>query len=49
MSNTGIPAQQAKTMGSDIALAAPDQVAKIIASGGFDAPVLFLQTALIHA
>ncbi|NOZ31569.1 MAG: class I SAM-dependent methyltransferase [Alphaproteobacteria bacterium] len=49
LTHTGVPARQAKTMGSDVALAAPDQVAKIIASGGFDQPVLFLQTALIHA
>jgi len=33
----------------DVAILPLEQVSSIIASGGFDAPVLFLQTCLIHA
>lgn len=33
----------------DVALLPPDEVGAIIAAGGFDAPVQFLQTGLIHA
>jgi tRNA (cmo5U34)-methyltransferase len=33
----------------DVAISPPEDVAAIIASGGFDAPVQFLQTGLIHA
>jgi tRNA (cmo5U34)-methyltransferase len=35
--------------GRDAAVLPPHEVASIIASGGFDPPVLFLQTLLIHA
>ncbi len=35
--------------GRDAAVLPPDQVGAIIASSGFDAPVLFLQTLFIHA
>lgn len=33
----------------DVALLPLDQVSRIITAGGFDTPVLFLQTGLIHA
>lgn len=35
--------------GRNAAVLPPDRVGAIIASGGFDAPVLFLQTLFIHA
>lgn len=35
--------------GSTAAVLPPSHIASIIASGGFDTPVLFLQTLLIHA
>jgi len=35
--------------GRDVALLPVEQVSAIIAAGGFEAPVLFLQTGLIHA
>ena len=35
--------------GRDVAVLPPREVESIIASGGFDAPVLFFQTLLIHA
>ena len=35
--------------GRNAAVLPPDEVASIIASSGFDAPVLFLQTLFIHA
>ena len=33
----------------DVAILPPGEVAAIVASGGFEAPVQFLQTGLIHA
>jgi tRNA (cmo5U34)-methyltransferase len=35
--------------GRDVAVLPPSEVASIIAAGGFDAPVLFFQTLLMHA
>jgi tRNA (cmo5U34)-methyltransferase len=35
--------------GRDVAVLPPLEVESIIASSGFDTPVLFLQTLLIHA
>ena len=35
--------------GRDVAILPLDQLRNIIASGGFETPVLFLQTGLIHA
>ncbi len=35
--------------GRDVAVLPPHQVSSIIASGGFDSPVLFMQTLFIHA
>lgn len=35
--------------GRDVALVPPSQVESIITSGGFDEPILFYQTLLIHA
>jgi tRNA (cmo5U34)-methyltransferase len=53
MRTTGISAEQIETMRAtyrrDVAIAPPDRVRDLIASAGFDAPVQFLQTALIHA
>jgi tRNA (cmo5U34)-methyltransferase len=37
------------SLGRDAAVIPPHEVASIVASGGFDPPVLFLQTLLIHA
>src|SRR5690606_9216128 len=37
------------TYGRDVAVLPLEQVSSIIASGGFETPVLFLQTCLIHA
>jgi tRNA (cmo5U34)-methyltransferase len=33
----------------DVALLPPDEVGEVVASGGFDTPIRFLQTGLIHA
>ena len=42
--------QQARAAyGRDVAVLPADQVSAIIAAGGFETPVLFFQTALIHA
>ncbi|OWK41875.1 class I SAM-dependent methyltransferase [Fimbriiglobus ruber] len=35
--------------GRDVAVLPPAEVSEIIASGGFEAPILFCQTGLIHA
>jgi len=37
------------TYGRDVAVLPPEQIATIIESGGFERPVQFLQTGLIHA
>ena len=37
------------TYGRDVAVLPVEQVSALIASAGFDTPVLFLQTGLIHA
>lgn len=53
MRETGSPPEQLEklrvTYGRDVALLPSKQVSAIISSGGFEAPVLFLQTGLIHA
>lgn len=53
MRETGLPPEQLEslrdTYGRDVALLPLEQVSAIIASGGFETPVLFLQTGLIHA
>ncbi|RYD79573.1 MAG: class I SAM-dependent methyltransferase [Verrucomicrobiaceae bacterium] len=53
MKTTGIPPENAEklrvTYGRDVALLPVEKVSEIIASGGFETPVLFLQTGLIHA
>jgi tRNA (cmo5U34)-methyltransferase len=50
---TDIPAAQLEKMrvsyGKEFAAQSPQEVEAMIASSGFDAPVLFLQTLLIHA
>lgn len=37
------------TYGRDVAVRSMEQISSIVASGGFETPVLFLQTCLIHA
>lgn len=53
MRETGSPPEQLErlrvTYGRDVALLPAEQVSSIIASAGFETPVLFLQTGLIHA
>jgi tRNA (cmo5U34)-methyltransferase len=53
MRETGSPPEQLEklrvTYGRDVAVLPVEQVSPIIASGGFETPVLFLQTCLIHA
>jgi tRNA (cmo5U34)-methyltransferase len=53
MRETGSPPEQLEklrvTYGRDVAVLPVEQVRSIIASGGFETPVLFLQTCLIHA
>lgn len=53
MRETGSPPEQLEslrvTYGRDVALLPLERVSSIIASGGFETPVLFLQTGLIHA
>lgn len=53
MRETGSPPEQLEKLrivyGRDVALLPLEQVSTIIASGGFETPVLFLQTCLIHA
>lgn len=53
MRETGSPPEQIErlrvTYGRDVALLPVEQVSAIIASAGFESPVLFLQTGLIHA
>ncbi|MDR3403411.1 MAG: class I SAM-dependent methyltransferase [Chthoniobacter sp.] len=53
MRETGSPREKLEnirvTYGRDVALLPLDQVSAIIAAGGFETPVLFLQTGLIHA
>lgn len=48
LSDDGLARMQA-AYERDVGILPPDEVAALIASGGFDAPVLFLQTGLIHA
>jgi tRNA (cmo5U34)-methyltransferase len=53
MRETGLPPEQLERLrlayGRDVAVLPLPQVSALIASGGFDPPVLFLQTGLIHA
>jgi tRNA (cmo5U34)-methyltransferase len=53
MRETGSPAEQIErlrvTYGRDVAVLPTQQISAIIESAGFEAPVLFLQTGLIHA
>jgi tRNA (cmo5U34)-methyltransferase len=53
MRETGSPREQLEklrvTYGRDVAVLPVEQVSSIIASGGFETPLLFLQTCLIHA
>jgi tRNA (cmo5U34)-methyltransferase len=53
MRETGSPAEQIEKLrvayGRDVAVLPVDQVRSLIAAGGFESPVLFLQTCLIHA
>ena len=53
MRETGSAPEQLEKLraayGRDVAVLPLEQVSSIIASGGFETPVLFLQTVLIHA
>jgi tRNA (cmo5U34)-methyltransferase len=53
MRETGSPAEQLErlrvTYGRDVAVLPTQQISSIIESAGFETPVLFLQTGLIHA
>ena len=53
MRETGSSPEQLENLrlvyGQDVALLPLEQVGSIIAAGGFETPVLFLQTCLIHA
>jgi tRNA (cmo5U34)-methyltransferase len=54
MASTGMPAEMVRAKisaayGHDVAVLPPSEVASIIAAGGFDSPVLFFQTLLMHA
>ena len=53
MRATGTPPEKVEnlrvTYERDVAVLPPERVGAIIASGGFETPVLFLQTCLIHA
>ena len=53
MRETGSAPEQLEKMrvtyGRDVAVLPVEQVSSIIASAGFETPVLFLQTGLIHA
>jgi len=53
MRETGSPPEQLEKMrttyGRDVAVLPVDQISSLIASAGFENPILFLQTGLIHA
>jgi tRNA (cmo5U34)-methyltransferase len=53
MKSAGLPDEQIDKMrhvyGRDVAVLPPSEVASIIAAGGFESPVLFFQSLLIHA
>ena len=53
MRETGSPPEQLEKMrvtyGRDVTLLPLERVSFLIASAGFETPVLFLQTGLIHA
>ena len=50
---SGVPAEEVEkfraSYGREVAVLPPQEVASMIAASGFDTPVLFLQTLLIHA
>jgi len=45
----GIPAVELEKLGKDVAVLPQQEIKSIIASSGFDSPVLFFQGLLIHA
>lgn len=53
MRETGSPPEQLEKMrttyGRDVAVSPVEQISALIATAGFETPVLFLQTGLIHA
>ncbi len=54
MASAGMPFEMVRARiiaayGRDVAVLPPSEVASIIAAGGFDPPVLFFQTLLMHA
>jgi tRNA (cmo5U34)-methyltransferase len=54
MTSAGMPVEMVRARisaayGRDVAVLPPSEVASIMAAGGFDPPVLFFQTLLMHA
>jgi tRNA (cmo5U34)-methyltransferase len=53
MRETGAPQEKLEalrtTYGRDVAVLPPEQIAAVMSSAGFEKPVQFLQTGLIHA
>jgi tRNA (cmo5U34)-methyltransferase len=53
LQSCNIPAEEIENMrasfGRSVAILPPQEVESILTASGFDAPVLFLQTLLIHA
>ena len=44
-----IPTEEVEKLGRDVAVLPPHEIESIIASSGFDTPVLFFQSLLVHA
>lgn len=49
MSYTGVPVEDVKKLGRDVAVLPQQQIESFIELGGFEQPVLFFQSLLIHA
>jgi len=49
MTYAEIPVEEVEKLGREVAVIPPHEIESIIASSGFDAPVLFFQSLLIHA
>ena len=49
MNYTGVPVEDVKKLGRDVAVLPQHQIESFIEQGGFEQPVLFFQSLLIHA
>ena len=49
MNYSGVPVEDVKKLGHDVAVLPQQQIESIIEQGGFEPPVLFFQSLLIHA